>query len=135
MWRSPGLRKRRRRRSVEKVDGGEGPAAAEDDVFFDEDEFLTRTIFGTSANSTAGNGTAGMSESLSLFQSIHVLQADEHVNGTSAGQFLRTLYRALDRSGFDKYNRVTLMVCLTILFLTPQMLQNRHSSWETCRNS
>ena len=70
---------------MEKVDGGgEGPAA-EDDVFFDEDEFLTGTIFGTGANSTGDNGTAGMSESLNLFQSIHVLQADERVNGTGAG--------------------------------------------------
>ena len=90
MWRSPGLRKRRRSvRSVEKVGAGEQPAAAGDDVFFDEDDFLSGTIFGSNGdNSTMeGNRTvAGMSESLSLFQSIHVLQADEHLNETSAGQ-------------------------------------------------
>ena len=85
MWRSPGLRKRRRRRSVEKIGAAEQPAA-EDDVFFDEDDFLSGTIFGTSDNSTKGNRTAGMSESLSLFQSIHVLQADERLNETNAGQ-------------------------------------------------
>ena len=75
---------------MEKIGAAEQPAA-EDDVFFDEDEFLTGTIFGTGANSTADNGTAGMSESLSLFQSIHVLQADEHVNGTSAGHYLHSI--------------------------------------------
>lgn len=90
MWRSPGLRKRRRSvRSVEKIGAGEQPAAAGDDVFFDEDDFLSGTIFGSSDNSTtegSNRTAAGMSESLSLFQSIHVLQADEHLNETSAGQ-------------------------------------------------
>ena len=81
MWRSPGLRKRR---SVEKISAAE---VENDDVFFDEEEFLSGTIFGTNAaNSTGNNRTAGMSESLSLFQSIHVLQADEHLNETNAGQ-------------------------------------------------
>ena len=84
MWRSPGLRKRR---SVERIGAAEQPAAAGDDVFFDEDDFLDGTIFGTSDNSTKRNRTAGMSESLSLFQSIHVLQADEHLNETNAGQW------------------------------------------------
>ena len=90
MWRSPGLRKRRRSvRSVEKIGAGEQPAAAGDDVFFDEDDFLSGTIFGSSDNSTtegSNRTAAGMSESLSLFQSIHVLQADEHLNETNAGQ-------------------------------------------------
>ena len=92
MWRSPGLRKRRRSvRSVEKIGAGEQPAAAGDDVFFDEDDFLSGTIFGSSDNSTtkgSNRTAAGMSESLSLFQSIHVLQADEHLNETSAGQHI-----------------------------------------------
>ena len=96
MWRSPGLRKRRRSvRSVEKIGAGEQPAAAGDDVFFDEDDFLSGTIFGSSDNSTTeGNRTAaGMSESLSLFQSIHVLQADEHLNETNAGEQVSQPFR------------------------------------------
>ena len=107
MWRSPGLRKRRRRRSVQQIG-----AEDEDDIFFDEEEFLSGTIFGTSDNSTKGNRTAGMSESLSLFQSIHVLQADEHLNDTNAGQcsnqFEGKMNMLMDRQKF-----VSKVACVT----------------------
>jgi hypothetical protein len=88
MWRSPSG-KRRRKRAVEQISGEDD----NDDEFFDseDDDPYVDGVVGSNATGGGGGGEAGMasslSENISLFQSIHVLQNHEmDANETDAGK-------------------------------------------------